>query len=80
MDHTSSPSSGGQGPSPSMPPPGHPDVEREDGPGQKNRNEEPEITYEEDIPSDGDDPQGKAEIRQVPARPELSPMPDHLKN
>ncbi|MES2415814.1 MAG: hypothetical protein V4614_18625 [Pseudomonadota bacterium] len=86
MEHTPSPTPGSPDPGPSVPPPDHPgdsdspDVEREEGPGKKKQNEEPEISYEEDIPSDGNDPQGEAEMRYVPARPELAPVPDHLKN
>lgn len=66
-----------------MPPPQHPGVnetDHEEGPGRQQQNEEPEVSYEDDIPSDGADPEGEAEIRHVPARPELSPTPDHLKN
>jgi hypothetical protein len=59
---------------------GTPGTGREEGPGKKQHNEEPDIRYEDDIPSDGPDSQGEAEIRNVPARPELSPTPDHLKN
>ena len=80
MDHTPSPTPGAPDPGPSMPALDHPDVEREEGPGKQKQNEEPEIAYEEDIPSGGEDPDGQAEIRRVPAQPELSPTPDHLKN
>ncbi len=52
-------------------------MEREEGPG---KNEEPGISYEEDIPSDGEDVDGQAEIRNMPEKPELSPVPEHLKN
>ncbi|MES2508601.1 MAG: hypothetical protein V4625_01660 [Pseudomonadota bacterium] len=65
-----------------MPPPEHPGIPgggHEEGPG-KSQNEEPEVRYEDDIPSDGADGQGEAEIRHVPSKPELSPVPDRLKN
>lgn len=55
-------------------------IDREEGPGPQKQNEEPEVAYEEDIPSDGIDEQGQAEIEKIPAKPELSPKPDHLKN
>jgi hypothetical protein len=80
MDHTPSPTPGGPDPGPSMPPPDHPDVEREESPDKRKQGEEPGIAYEEDIPSDGEDPEAQAEIRHVPAKPELSPAPDRLRN
>lgn len=80
MDHTPSPVPGAPDPGPSMPPPDHPDLEREEGPGKQKQNEEPEIAYEEDISSDSENPDGQPEIRPAPDRPELSPTPDHLKN
>ena len=55
-------------------------IDREDGPGAHKQNEEPEISYEADIPSDGADEQGEAEIRKLPEKPELSPKPDRLEN
>lgn len=80
MDHTPSPTPDAPPDGPTMPPPDHPDIEREEGPGKSGQNEEPEIAYEEDIPSDGEDVDGQAEIRCIPDKPELSPAPDHLKN
>ncbi len=80
MDHTPSPTPGTPDPGHAIPPPDHPDNEREESPGKQKQGDEPEIAYEEDIPSDGNDPEGEAEIRRVPSRPELSPTPDRLKN
>lgn len=80
MEHTPSPTPNGPPAGPSMPPPDHPDLEREEGPGKTGQNEEPEISHEDDIPSDGEDVEGQAEIRKLPPRPELSPVPEHVKN
>lgn len=83
MVHVPSPVPGAPGPGSSVPPPdypGVPDTEEQESPRRQPKGEEPGISYEEDIPSDGADPEGEAEIRHVPARPELSPLPDHLNN
>lgn len=78
MDHTPSSPPGAVPGGPSMPRPDHPDLEH--GPGKNGQNEEPEVSYEEDIPSDGEDVDGQAEIRQLPDKPEISSTPEHLKN
>lgn len=79
MDHTPSPTPGAPDPGASMPPPDHPDVERKESPSKQKPHDEPEIAYEEDISSDGENPDCRPEIRPVPGLPELSPTPDHLR-
>jgi hypothetical protein len=48
-------------------------IRREDVPGAKPHADEPEIVLEPDISSDGRIEEGRAEIRPLPVRPELSP-------
>lgn len=80
--HVPSPAPGAPDPGASMPSPAYPGVTGLDGE-ESSTGQKPvvelEVTYEEDIPSDGTGPQGEPEIRDVPARTEISPVPDHLK-
>lgn len=80
MNHTPSSTPGAPDPGPLIPPPLNPDVEREEGPRKQKHNEKPEFAYEEDIPSDGEDPGCRPEISPIPAVPEMSPTADHRRN
>ena len=54
-------------------------LEREEWKGSLDGNAEPEIAHEEDIPSDGADPEAEAEINKLPPRPELSTPPENAR-
>ena len=56
-----------------------PTLEREEWTGYGDKNAAPEITLEVDIPSDGADPEGEAEIKQLPPQPELSVPPENAR-
>lgn len=49
-----------------------PKLEHEECKGSVDGSAEPEITQEEDIPSDGPDPEAEAEMKYVLPHPELS--------
>jgi hypothetical protein len=54
-------------------------VEHEEGPGKRQGGERPEIAVPT-LPDGSTQEQGAAEIQPVPAKPELAPVPERLKN
>lgn len=56
-----------------------PTLEREEWKGTGDKNAGSEITLEADIPSHGADPEGEAEIKQLPPQPELSVPPENAR-
>ena len=54
-------------------------LECEEWKGSVDKNAEPEISHESDIPSDGADHEGEAEIRKITPKPELSTPPDNAR-
>ena len=56
-----------------------PTLDREEWKGTGDKNAGLEITLEVDIPSDGADSEGEAEIKQLPPQPELSVSPENAR-
>ena len=55
-------------------------ADRGHGAGQEGQTEESEVASKHDDPSGGADQHGRPELKELPAKPELSPIPAHLKN